>query len=561
MQAYTFYPALPIEAITDIAGGNGPLFPKVSGAPISEWAQQAAVYARAHYYYSGQFLGETIDEGTATQDRSNMKFPVEMNLFEAFCDMHGLLVWGAKPHEELINFYLKRRNNFKMEYVDEDDALNAFEIVLDMNRRKRLLRNASIIMQVFGGFFYRVAIDKENPIGVTLMTLPPNIVYPVFDINGRIIQLWVSYYINGAQAKALGYNGEVGDDMLTYVEYWDEYEWQLWVNEQKLGSGKNVYIAEGEERAHVPFVYVPRRRVIGNYGKSLVDIMIGVTRELNSRAADYGDTIADASKPVRYGKNLRGQEINVNDYRNGEIINLGDTFSDMPEPELDQLASPTLPSDASDYIDWLKNIGMLLSFTSPVIFGIDEGSQRSAETLSARALPSIVSVNDYREAMADGLNRVAQLVWRALRWSSEVEFSKPYDDLKRYKVIIQFAPILAKDRTSLVTEETTLVGAGVRSKKKAIENLGDVYNIEEEIKDIFGDMEKSLQLEKKYQPQPTSPFGNGASSSQSSTGAKKNVNASSSSGPKQQSGDSTTNRARAAQAKATSSSSRSKSKK
>jgi len=228
-------------------------------------------------------------------------------------------------------------------------------------------------------------------------------------------------------------------------------------------------------------------------------------------------------------RDLRGKEININDYRDGDVINLGDTFSDMPEPDLDQLPSPSLPPDAKDYVDWLKDMAMMLSFTSPVTFGIDEGSQRSAETLAARALPTITSVNDYREAISDGLNRLAQLVWRALRWSEDLDFDRTAKELKNFKVIVQYAPILSKDRASLVIEETSLVGAGIRSMKKAIENLGDVYNVERERAEIMRDLEQRLQLELEYQPQPISPFGNDGSSSQNSTGANSNANGSSAS--------------------------------
>jgi len=548
MQPFIYFPALPPEEITDAASGNGPLFPYAEGAPLTDWARQAQLYAEDWYYYSGAFLEEVIDSGVGMEDRSNKKFPIGMNIIESFVDMHGMLIWGASPYDELVNFFLKKRDGMKMSFVDNDPALDALEIVLDMNRRKTLLRQMGIIMQVFGGTYLRVAVDSSNPIGVTVMAYPPNIIYPVFDIKGNIMQLWMSYYINGAQARELGYRGEIVGEHLVYVEYWDKNRWEVRIESETISSGKNKYKAPDESVAHIPFVYVPRRLVVGEYGKSLVQTIIGTTREINSRAADYGDTIADASKPVRFGKNLRGQEINVNNYRNGDVITLADTFSDMPEPELDQLPSPTLPPDASDYIDWLKQMSMLLSFTSPVVFGIDEGSQRSAETLSARALPTITSVNDSREAITDGLNRAAQLIWRALRWSSEVDFKKSADELRRYKIIVQFSSILARDRQALITEEATLVGAGIRSMKKAIESLGDVYNVDEERDLILQDVEDRLELEQKYAPDP---FGGDMTSPQSGpTGVKKNASTSNTNGTSK-AAESTTNRARAAKASAT----------
>jgi hypothetical protein len=353
--------------------------------------------------------------------------------------------------------------------------------------------------------------------------VPPQFVFPVFGIHGDIIKLWMSYYINGAQAEELGYTGDTTGENLIYIEYWDRHRWEIWINDEMIENGENRYKASDEDVGVVPYVYVPRKPTDSSYGKDYPGSILGTTRDFNGRTADFGDAINDASKPIRWSKNMHGRKINVNDYRDGTIIDLGDNMPDMPEPEIGQLPPPDLPNDAAEYLRLIHSVSMMLGFVSPVIFGIDEGSQRSAETLAMRALPTTTSIGDYRSSFTEGFNQLAQIIWRAFRWSDAADFDKPSKELKCYRLVPSYSPILPKDRQALITEESTLVGAGLRSLEKAIQNLGDVPDIQDEIERIFDDMERQLKLQQKYNPTP-SPFQSGSpSGSSTKSGATSNA--------------------------------------
>lgn len=485
---------------------------------IAEWTEQQRRYSYWWDLYSGERLKENIP---GTEDPAT---PLRINPFRVYANMHGMLTLGSMPGEQIIRIYAEPLlvNPEEEGPIEDRTTGRIIESVWKENGWLDLLPEAARIMQALGGVFVKVVHDSEFFNGVRIEVLPPNVVYPVFGPQRRLIEVWITYHVSAAEAAAYGLNTD-GDNAL-YVEHWTESEWNVKVgrNGEELQvaildgerlEGVNPYKLPNERRATIPFFYAARLRTIANYGTSIAEDMAGLVREINERSADMGDSIGRSGHRERFASNWRGARDAdgriILHQGPDEIVDMGVTPAGS-EPTKIEVHDP--PAFSPAYPDFLSALNAYLSdssLTAPVIMGRDEGSQRSGETLAARALPTVTAVSYYRTALAELLHNCSVQTLRIMALMPAVKGAgtrngiKP-EQVRAYRFHTDWWPVLPKDRREVAEIEAMLFGAGIRSLEMAIHSLGDVRNIEEEVTRIKAMAEEKAKLEAQSNPQP--PF-------------------------------------------------------
>ena len=172
------------------------------------------------------------------------------------------------------------------------------------------------------------------------------------------------------------------------------------------------------------------------------------------------------------------------------------------------------PGFDSGYIGWLDWLGKWTfdsTATAPVILGRDEGSQRSGETLAARALPTVTSVYRYRNSFAEAINLMARhaLLCMSLLPSQRNQSTNingiSKEDILGYRFNVDWPSVLPRERREIVENETLLYQAGLRSLPLALHMLGDVRNVTKEAEAIEAEAEAEAERNK-----PPLPLGSSA---------------------------------------------------
>ena len=116
-------------------------------------------------------------------------------------------------------------------------------------------------------------------------------------------------------------------------------------------------------------------------------------------------------------------------------------------------------------------------------YGVDEGSQRSALTLAFRMWPTTSFTRDTRATHTGGyasLNRKAMIIHR-VKAGKERRIT---DAHLTYTLMTIWPPIIPRDREQMVSENILLVQAQLRSPETALQNLGDIDDIDAEMERI-----------------------------------------------------------------------------
>jgi hypothetical protein len=166
------------------------------------------------------------------------------------------------------------------------------------------------------------------------------------------------------------------------------------------------YPMQGKPLANIdPYVYIPHMRVGNFYGESLLHNKLGIAKEINSRFADVGDTLCPRRRSSR-GLPARPMSRYAT-LGHGQII--GDLGASYPgAPEAPKIFFPQGGAFTPPAVQWAQELlstARIESYTPPILYGQDEGSQRSALTLAVRMIPLVKHVQQERAFWSTALSR------------------------------------------------------------------------------------------------------------------------------------------------------------
>lgn len=468
----------------------------------SAWQAQMDLYTRWWAHYSGESLKEKSEVDLGVDGEEVNVTPLRINLAKKYANIHAMLIFGAGL--DINNPVMFNVTSLTGSKIDDKDRWNEiFRNIWVENKWRVVLDESTRIFQALGGFYWKVVHDDSKYNGVRIELIAPQWVYPIFDSSHNIIEVYVAYPIGLTQAMLeYGYHGSGGAivDEVMYLEHWTRDKWEIRIGEEgevaydmNTGnplSGRNEY-------GIVPFFYVSRNRTNSNYGWSMIEDLIGIMGELNERGADIGDAIGEETHRRLFARNWTGPRDGrgriILDAAENEVIDTGSNPSGTPEPVVWSMEALKIPDTTLDFLKWLEQQNDDVTLTAPVIFGKDEGSQRSGETLTARALPTVAQVNKYRLSYAQGFEEVARQSLRCMLLLGKNDVTER--DLS-LSIETSFWPILPRDKTRETDETIKLHQDNLISTETALKHLRTVTDIEDEIMRIQSEMLFKSQLQR-----------------------------------------------------------------
>lgn len=486
--------------------------------PIHKWSEAYSRYSE----YWGWFTGHKLDEErNKTPDGYTVsKFPLKINPVRDMSHKLAQLLIGeanetddvliettvtpkhALFSDELPTESQKKKGDFYQNIVNE---------VWSSSNGNALLTENATLCQFLGGCVFQLEYKpwlKDSVIPIRVKTQLPDFVLPIWgDDPWNLLECWIVYRVDSATAFQQWGIEQNNHPYVIYVEHWTREHHSIYIDGKPLTAkyfvaGEKPYEITYNKRSHnfgfVPIVYIPRVREGSFYGSSFVPDIIGLMMELNGRAADWGTIVQQTAHRKWFGRNITGN-IQMKQFDNGSwYSNLGvenPMFKNPPEMWAEN--PPNLGQYVKDNVDYLWTQLLRAGNLTPVHYGEDEGSQRSAETLQTRFWPSRVIAQIERTYWRTGMVTIAKMILNmCAALNIEIEGQKiPANISRAYNIRAEFAPMVARDRQALVAEIVALSTANRQSIYESLRQLGTVEDIDAEIDRIIEDVERISQMQ------------------------------------------------------------------
>lgn len=477
------------------------------GYPLDDWDHQNAIYRLYNYHFSGAWMDETIGENSEV-----LKYPIQYNVFKLPVLMHTSFLYGEVPDgasalvQPEVEIWKNGKRSSTGGSAEEAEKMTLFlQNLWDENGGRSKLARAALHSQIYGGTILSVAydpmkefLDAEMPL--TFKVVDPRTFYPVWshDDPDRLLEAIVAYQITKIQAKELGVT--LSSDMGLYHEHWTRDNYEISIDD-RIVTWYQMKMSGKPLATRIPFVYIPHPPRGEYYGESLLHQKLNLAREVNARLVDVGDIVADDAANMPALINTRGVEVKrasgVRSY-----LDLGFQQGDR----VPNIKWPGARGDsaqrAGEYVMQLNDMARSEAYCPPVVFGGDDGSQRSAASLALRAIPLIAHIREERSAFARGfgeLNKIALLI-AAEKGIGGI--SK--DAAQQARIRSNWYPMLPRDALEEVMSIISRVQTKILSPETAIEMIGDVIDISGEVDKIkkWTDEETQSQLKLQQQPKP-----------------------------------------------------------
>ena len=497
--------------------------------PNALWSAQSEKYRKAYKYFSGEVLSTKAD--VETDDGSQpLLYPLQINFIQAVVFILQAAFLGEYDDDNVVSWRVKPDK-------DKEAAKELQEFINQTfieNDRDGLLISQASTLQTFGGCVWRARFDPAAPHsnGIVIEGLPPDEFYPVWDSADmhRILEYIFARQINRREAQ-LKYSVDLednGTETALYQEHWTEYDYRITIEGEQAMSpydrskplrGPNPFVDPRTRRSFLPVEYQPawRAPIDSFYGIGPVESIFGLQDEINLQLANIGDTVAENAHRQMW---IRGMsKVPKRFLRDPNVImNLGIGVPNHVDPELGVVDPPDLPSGTNDFVEILMDLARNLSFTPRVVWGIDEGSQRSALTLAFRMWQLLAKT---RVARVFAMSALASFSEKLAMMGINKQVGGLGVEHLGHEILTEFAPAMPQDRKDVVEEVVQLASVDRIGLERSVELLGHVDDVDEEVQRIKEYIEWKADMEAKMQP---SPFGENGGNGENNGGSPNRSN-------------------------------------
>ena len=469
--------------------------------PQDKWFEQSTKYWQWFYHFDGGLFDETVGDSE--------KYPLKLNIFKMAAMLHAAFLFGEVPDgcEPLVQCQIEPwgQNNAAAEYDLGRKLSDIVNRAWYENDGREIQQINGIISQVAGGCVFDVAADSGRGdaglLAVRIGTTMPYYFFPVWSPTNyrRLLEAIVTFNISGLQAREYGVSVEDVTNNAQYQESWAEAKYKITVNGE-IVTFRGMRMA-GVPLGHiVPYTYIPHIRTGEFYGESLFEDKDSLAKEVNARMADLGDIVADNARQMPFIWNSKRPTIRRL-RRTMPVVDLGEQMPGMPDAPGVQFPSGSGASPATvQYASNLLSVARTQAYTPDVVYGLDEGSQRSYLTLAVRMIPLIAHIRQERTHWTVGLAQVARNILRVCA-EKNIEGVKP-EDLQHLKIWMDWAPMLPRDREAELNEIILRFNANLITLEQALQKLGDVQDVKTAITLIKEWMKEKAELESSGQQNP-----------------------------------------------------------
>ena len=239
--------------------------------------------------------------------------------------------------------------------------------------------------------------------------------------------------------------------LVDVIESWTDTEFGLTVGDREVVRTVNPY-------GFIPFVHIPNARPANEFwGISDLRDVMPLNRELNERMSDVADVIRFHSDPPVVFKGVR---------EHSSLAVGPGTVWDLPEgAEVELLEWRGQTPAVQEHIERVMRALHDVAETPKTAFG-DSGRLLSGVALETELQPLIQKTLRKRIWWSAGLRRRNRYILRIAELQGMGSFA-PY----RSKII--WSPLLPADNESEVRNNVALVSAGLRSRRTAMDRLGE----------------------------------------------------------------------------------------
>lgn len=486
-----------------------------------EWATKREEYEG----YRDTFDGSEWEEKTGAPDpdtgRSTLRYPLQINPAAKVCRVHRAVMFGMRddtsslPVKTLVS---ADSGGTREEQLQIQKFVNA---TWRHSQGASILEEAGLLLQIYGGHYFKVAWEFWNPnlpYRIAVRSLKsPGWCLPIYDIYDpfHLLEAYIGYKIPAQVAKAkYGITVKGDKEEALYMEHWTREMWKTTIDGQVpvMQQGKDKQALEGENPwGLVPIVYIPHERTGEFYGKSLIENVSGLSREVNARMADEGDAVRETAHRLLVIRNARSRgAIKTRKITSGgrlieEVIDIGDApvVTGAKEPDLFSVESAGIPQSVSSFPEALWAEIRRQTDVAAIAMGDENmgGGRVTGPVTAWRMFPSLSHTMGERAFFSTGLNMIAEIIATiAIERERSGDYKKLSIDAPEIPDVmaqmnlkqVWCPPVPIEDIQKVQALTFRLQADGI-SLYAYLEKLGE-DNIDEEMERIWEDVKKRAEI-------------------------------------------------------------------
>lgn len=509
--------------------------------PINMWQRMLSRYDDYWKWFDGTHLNET-EAATSVEGETIYRFPLRINPVRNIARKRAstLLGEGDDTFTPLVKTLIDPKKPLDDTEPSEEQlkiAHTAERIVNEVwttNGGRALQFENATLGEFLGGSVFKLSWKpwrKDLLIPITIEKVLPDHFMPIWNPKDfwDLYEVFEIFYIDPLTAEhEYGIESNSGSTPMTYVEHWTKENYSIYLNGEPItvtyNNGKKVTYKDIKNPwGRVPYVYIPTQRDGGSFfGSSLVEDIRGLVKEFNARMADYGDAIRTTVHRKRYSRNVQGETREIQLGAGTWAIDLGTEAPHVKNPpDVFTEDAPAFSEGLMNFSDDLWKQIMREGWVQNIAFGEDEGSQRSALTLAFRFWPTTAKARVSRTNWTDGLNLIAGMILQMVAKQQESNMLKnvlpvklPESMARDFQFDQDWRPMIPRDREQEISEIILLFQSGLMSPERALQSLGGIQNIPDELKLIEDHLTFKAELAAAGQNNQDQGAGSGAKSTE-----------------------------------------------
>ncbi len=396
----------------------------------------------------------------------------------------------AKVFVDKITSYLMSGINFVVESVEDSDEARAkarraeqvLHQVYEENNLEQLDLETEIDCAILGDACYKVIWDAQaKRVRITAPDTQGIHAWWLGDDTSRLWRVASKYSLTREEAEML-YQVKPRAKTATIIELWTDGEFELYLDNALVERKPNPY-------GFIPFIIYPNLREPKKFWgiSDLLQVMES-QRELNRAMSQLSRILELSGNPIAVLENVEeSEDIAV---RPGAVWNIPE---DAKAYLLDLLQGGGVRLHI-DYINLLYRTLHDISESPRSAFG---GTERdlSGVALELDLHPLLQKVRRKRIIRTAAYNRRNVLILRLVEKYQGESFGD-------YRLRIVWGPILPRDMVRIVSNEQTLIQAGIHSRRRAMDEIG-VKDPESEFNRWLEEREAILRMNKELDARST----------------------------------------------------------
>ena len=396
----------------------------------------------------------------------------------------------AKVFIDKITSYLMSGINFVVDAVEDSDearararqAEQALYQVYQANNLEQLDLETEIDCALLGDAGYKVIWDAEiKQVRITAPDVQGIYAWWLGDDTSRVWRVASKYSLTQEEVEML-YQVKVKSKAATIIELWTDSEFELYLDNDLVEKKPNPY-------GFIPFVIYPNLREPKKFwGISDLPQIMESQRELNRAMSQLSRILELSGNPIAVLENVEeSEDIAV---RPGAVWNIPE---DAKAYLLDLLQGGGVRLHI-DYINLLYRTLHDISESPRSAFG---GTERdlSGVAMEIELHPLLQKVRRKRIIRTAAYNRRNELVLKLV----EKYQNQNFGDIQ---LRVVWGPVLPRDMAQLVSNEQTLVQAGIHSRRGAMDEIG-IKDPEYEFNRWLEERETILKMNKELDARST----------------------------------------------------------